>query len=73
MSALIIGVPELWVALPAMFIAGMAWISVANTLAVAAQAALPDWVRARGMSLYQVALMGGAAAGSLLWGQVASL
>jgi quinol monooxygenase YgiN len=51
----------------------MAWISVANTLAVSAQAALPDWVRARGMSLYQVALMGGAAAGSLLWGQLASL
>jgi quinol monooxygenase YgiN/type IV secretory pathway TrbD component len=41
-------------------------------LAVAAQTALPDWVRARGMSIYQVCLMGGAAAGSLLWGQVAS-
>jgi MFS family permease/quinol monooxygenase YgiN len=73
MSALIIAVPELWVALPAMFVAGMAWISVANSLSVAAQMALPDWVRARGMSLYQMALMGGAAAGSLLWGQVASL
>ena len=33
---------------------------------------MPDWVRARGMSIYQVALMGGAAAGSLLWGQVAA-
>ena len=50
----------------------MAWISVANSLAVAAQTALPDWVRARGMSIYQVCLMGGAAAGALLWGQVAS-
>jgi MFS family permease len=48
------------------------WFSVANSLAVAAQAALPDWVRARGMSIYQVCLMGGVAAGSLLWGQVAS-
>lgn len=72
MAALIIGVPELWVALPAMFVAGMAWISVANSLSVAAQVALPDWVRARGMSLYQMSLMGGAAAGSLVWGQVAS-
>ena len=35
--------------------------------------ALPDWVRARGMSIYQMALMGGAAAGSLLWGQTAAL
>jgi quinol monooxygenase YgiN/branched-subunit amino acid transport protein len=61
------------VALPAMFVVGMAWISVANSLAVSAQVALPDWVRARGMSLYQMALMGGAAAGSLVWGKVASL
>ncbi len=71
-SALIVLVPELWVALPAMFVAGMAWISVANSLSVAAQVALPDWVRARGMSVYQMSLMGGAAAGSLLWGQVAA-
>jgi len=73
MSVLIVSVPEIWVALPAMFVAGMAWISVANTLAVSAQIVLPDWVRARGMSLYQMALMGGSAAGSLLWGQVAAL
>ncbi len=73
MSVLIVVVPELWVALPAMFVAGMAWISVANSLSVAAQVALPDWVRARGMSVYQMALMGGAAAGSVLWGQVATL
>jgi MFS family permease len=73
MSVLIVMVPELWVALPAMVIAGAAWISVANSLAVSAQIVLPDWVRARGMSLYQMALMGGSAAGSLLWGQVASL
>lgn len=73
LSSLIVFWPELWVALPAMFLLGMAWISVANSLAVAAQQAVPDWVRARGMSLYQTALMGGAAAGSLLWGQVAEV
>jgi MFS family permease len=72
LTSLIVLVPELWVALPAMVLMGMAWISVANSLSVAAQVALPDWVRARGMSIYQMALMGGAAAGSLLWGQVAS-
>jgi MFS family permease len=70
-STLIVLVPEIWVALPLMVVAGMAWISVANSLAIAAQVAMPDWVRARGMALYQMALMGGAAAGSLLWGQVA--
>ncbi len=72
LSCLIVAVPEIWIALPAMVIIGMAWISVANSLTIAAQVAMPDWVRARGMSIYQMALMGGAAAGSLLWGQVAT-
>jgi MFS family permease len=71
LSSLIVLVPELWVALPAMALVGMAWISVANSLTVSAQVAMPNWVRARGMSIYQMALMGGSAAGSLLWGQVA--
>ena len=65
--------PTLWLAVPAMVVAGMAWISTANSLTLAAQMALPNWVRARGMAIYQVALMGGAAAGSYLWGQVAGL
>jgi len=71
-SILIVAVPKVWIALPAIVIAGMAWISVANSLTLAAQSVLPDWVRARGMAVYQMALMGGAAAGSFLWGQVAS-
>ncbi len=71
LSTLIVAVPQIWIALPAMVVLGMAWISVANSLVVAAQQALPDWIRARGMSIYQMALMGGAAAGSLLWGRVA--
>jgi MFS family permease len=72
LSVLIVAVPELWVALPAMVLVGMCWISVANSLTVSAQMAMPNWVRARGMSIYQMALMGGSAAGSLLWGQVAA-
>lgn len=70
-SALVVSVPLVWVALPAMVVAGMAWISVVNSLTLSAQATMPDWVRARGMATYQMALMGGAAVGSLLWGQVA--
>jgi MFS family permease len=72
-STVIVLVPEVWVALPAMFITGMAWISVANSLTLSAQMALPDWVRARGMSIYQTALMGGSAGGAIVWGQVAGL
>ncbi len=70
-SVVVVYAPNLWIALPAMVLLGMAWISTANSLTLAAQVALPNWVRARGMAIYQMALMGGAAAGSLLWGQVA--
>jgi MFS family permease len=63
--------PNAWVAAALMLFAGASWITVANTLAVSAQVVLPDWVRARGMSMYQIALMGGAALGAALWGQVA--
>jgi MFS family permease len=64
--------PNVWVAAPTMVLAGAAWISVANSLTITAQMALPNWVRARGMSIYQMALMAGNAAGAALWGQVAS-
>lgn len=64
--------PNLAVASAAMVVAGAAWISAANSLTVSAQLALPDWVRARGMSIYQMALMGSSAFGAALWGQVAT-
>lgn len=64
--------PNIYVAVPGMIAGGMAWITVANSLTVAAQMALPDWVRARGMSIYQMALMGSTALGAALWGQVAT-
>ncbi len=66
-------VPNIYLATLAMLVAGMAWISVANSLTLSAQLALPNWVRARGMSIYQMALMGSSALGAALWGQVASL
>jgi MFS family permease len=72
-SVVVVLAPEMWIALPAIAILGVAWISTVNSLTVAAQVALPNWVRARGMAIYMMALTGGAATGSLLWGQVASL
>ena len=63
---------ETWIAAPALFVGGMAWITTANSLSVAAQMGLPDWVRARGMAMYQMAIMGSSAAGSAIWGQVAT-
>jgi predicted MFS family arabinose efflux permease len=72
-TAVMVVAPNAWVAVPAMFLGGMAWITVANSLSVSAQLALPDWVRARGMSMYQMAIMGASAFGAALWGQVAEL
>jgi len=65
--------PSAWVAVPAMIAAGMAWITVANSLAVSAQMSLPNWVRARGMASYQMAIMGSSALGAALWGHVATV
>ncbi len=65
--------PSPWVAAPAMFVTGMAWITTANSLSVSAQMGLPDWVRARGMSMFQMAIMGASASGAAIWGQVATL
>ncbi len=61
-----------WLAVPVMVLAGMSWLVTANGLSVSMQTNLPDWVRARGMSIYQMAIMGGSAAGAALWGQVAT-
>ena len=65
--------PNVYVGVPVMVVAGMAWLTVANAISVSAQLALPNWVRARGMSTFQVALMGSAGIGAALWGQVAAL
>jgi MFS family permease len=52
--------------------AGLAYIGNLATLNVVAQTTAPGWVRARVMSLYVLALQGGLALGSAMWGVVAS-
>ena len=64
--------PNVWSAMPAMMLAGAAWLAVVNTLTVASQLSLPDWVRARGMSIYMMTMMAAVSASAALWGQVAS-
>jgi predicted MFS family arabinose efflux permease len=62
---------NLYILSSAMFLAGACWISVMSSLQVAAQASLPDWVRARGMSEFMMVFMGGMAVGSMIWGYLA--
>lgn len=70
--ALVAWTVQTWLALVAMAIVGAAWMTTTNTLSLSLQLGLPDWVRARAMSTYQMAIMGAAAAGAALWGQVAT-
>ncbi|MDX2287643.1 MAG: MFS transporter [Hyphomicrobiaceae bacterium] len=65
-------VPHAAVAVVAAALAGLSWITVLSSLNLSAQSALPDWVRARGMSIYLMIFYGSMAIGSLIWGQVAS-
>jgi MFS family permease len=50
---------------------GLAWITVLSSLQIAAQTAVPAWVRARALSLYIVVFSSGMALGSLGWGLLA--
>ncbi|MCY1275238.1 H+ Antiporter protein [compost metagenome] len=65
--------PSAFIAIPALVACGMAWLVLSNVVTLAAQLALPDWVRARGMAFYMMAIMGSAALGAAVWGQVANL
>lgn len=57
----------------ASLIAGASWIAVLSSLNVSAQVALPDWVRARGLSIFITIFFGAMTLGSVIWGQIASL
>jgi MFS family permease len=59
------------VVLVALLFAGLGWIAVLSSVNAALQIYLPGWVRARGLSIYQVVIFGGQAAAGLLWGIVA--
>lgn len=59
------------VVLAALVAGGTSWLLVLSTLNASMQLSLPGWVRARGLSVYQLTFMGGQAIGSLVWGLVA--
>jgi hypothetical protein len=56
------------VVLLALVVGGTAWLLTLSTLNASMQLSLPAWVRARGLSVYQLIFMGGQAMGSLVWG-----
>jgi MFS family permease len=54
-------------------ISGTAWIMVLSSLNVSTQVALPDWVRARGLALFQMMFFGAMTLGSIVWGKAADI
>ncbi|MCC3276687.1 MULTISPECIES: MFS transporter [unclassified Arthrobacter] len=51
---------------------GMAWIFTFSTLNAAMQLTLPEWVRARGLSIYLMISAGSQAVGAVFWGSGAT-
>jgi predicted MFS family arabinose efflux permease len=51
--------------------AGTAWVVMLATVNTSLQLFLPAWVRARGLSVYQMVLYGAQGLGALAWGTVA--
>jgi predicted MFS family arabinose efflux permease len=61
------------IVLVALVFGGTSWLLALSTLNASMQLSLPAWVRARGLSVYQLTFMGGQAIGSLVWGLVAGV
>jgi MFS family permease len=51
--------------------AGMAWVAMLATVNTLLQLFLPRWVRARGLSVYQMVLFGAQGLGAVVWGVAA--
>ena len=57
----------------AMVLAGWAWLASLSTLNTAAQLVIAEWVKGRGLAMYQIAFFGSQALGSMAWGQLAQM
>ena len=68
-AATVGSMPVVCVALVA---AGVAWLGVGNTNMLALQSAVPGWIRGRALAVYMLTFQGAMAAGSALWGALAS-
>jgi MFS family permease len=55
-----------------LFFAGIAWIATFSILNSAMQLTLPEWVRARGLSIYLMVTTGAQAIGAVVWGSLAT-
>ncbi len=68
---LIVVVPNAVLAVIVLLPTGAAWIAVLSDVNAELQLFLPAWVRARGLSAYQMVLFGAQGVGALVWGAIA--
>lgn len=59
-----------WLALPALFVAGMLWMQPLTLFNIVIQTQAPRWVAGRALAAFQAAMAGGIAGGAWLWGHV---
>jgi len=66
-------IESFWMLVACLVVLGLAWLTMMATLNASAQTVLPDWVRARGLSVFMIAFSGSMAFGAVIWGLVADL
>jgi len=71
-DVIVVLVPNIIVAVLVLLPAGFAWMAVLSTMNASVQLFLPEWVRARGLSVYLTVLFGSQAIGAVLWGVIAA-
>ncbi len=57
----------------AIFLCGASWLALLSNFNATIQSIAPAWVRGRCLAVYMLVFFGGMAAGSFLWGAIASL
>ena len=71
MTVLLAITTHISVAVPIVLVIGVGSLVIMSTLMLSAQLALPEWVKARGLAVTQMAFSGAISIGSLAWGAVA--
>jgi MFS family permease len=70
-TAVVALVPHVWAVGPALFAAGLCWLSSMSSFNTQVQTGTPLWVRGRALAIYLLVVFGGMALGGAVWGAVA--
>jgi MFS family permease len=71
-TAMLALVHSLFILAIAMIFGGVAWMTLMSSFNIAVQTVVPEWVRARALSIYLLVFYGSLAGGSIAWGSIAS-